>query len=310
MQLAAEKIYTHFIELFHEMVKFYEESPLKHAWKSFSAPLSVRFAPIIDAIDEQSQTMRHFASALAKREQRLMLKLLELIGKDVSVMAVDVSRLADAVVCEFALSAVIDIWLLLMADDDSYAINHQQHSDQSQRSAGRQDDIRDKVGRLWRAVGDSRFSIAILSETPSATAEGYRCALAFSRSETLELQCYLRRHLDPRLYHQQGHREDAARHCHGGLRPAIVRSYSLGFTGAWSIEIRADDNSPASEASGHASPAFAELKRGRSDLSRVQRNPHRQCLHHRALDRHPQARLIRHAPGIHRRRSEPAESRR
>jgi hypothetical protein len=109
MQLAAEKIYTHFIELFHEMVKFYEESPLKHAWKSFSAPLSVRFAPIIDAIDEQSQTMRHFASALAKREQRLMLKLLELIGKDVSVMAVDVSRLADAVVCEFALSAVIDI---------------------------------------------------------------------------------------------------------------------------------------------------------------------------------------------------------
>ena len=38
MQLAAEMIYTHFIELFHEMVKFYEESPLKHAWKSFSAP--------------------------------------------------------------------------------------------------------------------------------------------------------------------------------------------------------------------------------------------------------------------------------
>jgi hypothetical protein len=106
MQLAAEKIYTHLIKLFQEMVKFYEESPLKHAWKSFSAPLSVRFAPIIEAIDEQSQFMRHFASAVAKKEQRLMLKLLELIGKDVSFMAVDVSRLAEAVVCEFALSAV------------------------------------------------------------------------------------------------------------------------------------------------------------------------------------------------------------
>jgi hypothetical protein len=57
MQHAAEKVYGFFKELFHEMVKFYE-SPLKHAWKSFSQPLTVRFAPIIDAIDKQSQFMR------------------------------------------------------------------------------------------------------------------------------------------------------------------------------------------------------------------------------------------------------------
>ena len=100
MQLAAEKIYSSLIELFREMVKFYEESPLKHAWKSFSAPLSVRFALIIEAIDEQSRFMQEFSSALAKKEQRLILKLLELIGKDVSVMAIDMSRLADAVVCK------------------------------------------------------------------------------------------------------------------------------------------------------------------------------------------------------------------
>jgi hypothetical protein len=37
--------------------------------------------------------------------------LLELMGKDVSVMAIDVSRLADAVVCEFALSAVVAVWV-------------------------------------------------------------------------------------------------------------------------------------------------------------------------------------------------------
>ena len=126
MQLAAEKIYGSLIELFSEMVRFYEESPLKHAWKSFSAPLSVRFAPIIEAIDEQSRFMRDFASALAKKEQRLMLKLLELIGKDVSVMAIDVSRLADAVVCEFTLSVVVAVWVLLMVPD-SYAIRCYQH---------------------------------------------------------------------------------------------------------------------------------------------------------------------------------------
>ena len=126
MQLAAEKVYASLIELFQEMVKFYEESPLKHAWKSFSAPLSVRFAPIIEAIDEQSRFMRDFASALAKKEQRLMLKLLELIGKDVSVMAIDVSRLADAVVCEFTLSVVVAVWVLLMVPD-SYAIRCYQH---------------------------------------------------------------------------------------------------------------------------------------------------------------------------------------
>ena len=140
MQLAAEKIYGSLIELFQEMVKFYEESPLKHAWKSFSAPLSVRFAPIIEAIDEQSRFMRDFASGLAKKEQRLMLKLLELIGKDVSVMAIDVSRLADAVVCEFVLFAVVTSRILLMVDD-SYKICRYQHIDQGQRPAGRQDDI-------------------------------------------------------------------------------------------------------------------------------------------------------------------------
>jgi hypothetical protein len=107
MQLAAEKVYGSLIELFQEMVKFYEESPLKHAWKSFSAPLSVRFAPIIEAIDEQSRFMRDFASALAKREQRsmfelqqLMAKTMSLMGKDMSVVAIDVSRLAEACICE------------------------------------------------------------------------------------------------------------------------------------------------------------------------------------------------------------------
>jgi hypothetical protein len=107
MQLAAEKVYGSLIELFHQMVKFYEESPLKHAWKSFSAPLSIRFAPIIEAIDEQSQIMCHFASALAKREQRsmfelqqLMEKTVSLMGKDMSVMAINVSRLVEACICE------------------------------------------------------------------------------------------------------------------------------------------------------------------------------------------------------------------
>ena len=55
-----------------------------------------------------------------------MLKLLELIGKDVSVMAIDVSRLADAVVCEFTLSVVVAVWVLLMVPD-SYAIRCYQH---------------------------------------------------------------------------------------------------------------------------------------------------------------------------------------
>jgi hypothetical protein len=107
MQLAAEKVYGSFIELFHEMVKFYEESPLKHAWKSFSQPLSIRFAPLIEAIDEQSQFMRDFASALAKKEQRAIFKILQmmdqtmsLMGKDMSIMAIDVSRLAEAFICE------------------------------------------------------------------------------------------------------------------------------------------------------------------------------------------------------------------
>ena len=100
MQQAAEKVYGSLIELFHEMVKFYEESPLKHAWKSFSQPLSVRFDPLIDAIDEQSRFMRQLAATLAQREQRIIKQLLELLGRDMSVMAIDVSRIADAVICE------------------------------------------------------------------------------------------------------------------------------------------------------------------------------------------------------------------
>ena len=100
MQQAAEKVYGSFIELFHEMVKFYEESPLKHAWKSFGQPLSVRFTPLIEAINEQSRFMRQFAITLAQREQRVIKQLLLLMGKDISVMAIDMSRLADAVIGE------------------------------------------------------------------------------------------------------------------------------------------------------------------------------------------------------------------
>jgi hypothetical protein len=102
LQQAAEKVYGFIIEIFHEMVKFYEESPLKHAWKAFIQPLEVRFTPLVDAIDEQSRFMRDFASALAKKEQQSMYKLMQLMdknmslmGKDMSVMAVGLSRLAD-----------------------------------------------------------------------------------------------------------------------------------------------------------------------------------------------------------------------
>jgi hypothetical protein len=104
LQQAVEKVYGIFIELFHEMVRFYEESPLKHAWKSFSQPLSIRFNPLIDAIDEQSRFMHDFASALAKKEQHSMYKLLQLVDKKMSLMgkdmAVDLSRLADVYVCK------------------------------------------------------------------------------------------------------------------------------------------------------------------------------------------------------------------
>ena len=107
MQHAAEKVYASIVELFGGMAKFYEESPLKHAWKSFSQPLSIRFAPLVEAVEEQSRFMRDLASALAKREQRAMFKLLRLMdrnlslmGKDMSVMAVDVSKLADVLICE------------------------------------------------------------------------------------------------------------------------------------------------------------------------------------------------------------------
>jgi hypothetical protein len=84
VQHASENVYGFFKELFHEMVKFYEESPLKHAWKSISQPLSVRSAPIIDDIDEQSQFVRDFASALANKEQRLMASILQLMRNDTS----------------------------------------------------------------------------------------------------------------------------------------------------------------------------------------------------------------------------------
>lgn len=100
MQQAAEKVFGSLMELYHEMVKFYEEPPLKHAWKSFSQPLSVRFSPLIDAIDEQSRFMRQLAATLAQREQRAIQKLLERLGKDVSVMAIGVSRITEAVVGE------------------------------------------------------------------------------------------------------------------------------------------------------------------------------------------------------------------
>lgn len=106
MQQAAEKIYTVLISLFQEMMTFYEESPLEHAWKSFSHPMSIRFNPFIEAIEEQSVFMRAFASALAKREQRSMFELMKIMdsnisamGKGVSLMAVDVSKLVEVTSC-------------------------------------------------------------------------------------------------------------------------------------------------------------------------------------------------------------------
>jgi hypothetical protein len=107
LQQAAEKVYGFLIEIFHEMVKFYEESPVKHAWKSFIQPLSVRFTPLVEAIDEQSRLMDGFASALAKQELRVMHKLLQRMDKNMlsmdknmSVMTIDLSRLADVYTCK------------------------------------------------------------------------------------------------------------------------------------------------------------------------------------------------------------------
>lgn len=107
LQQAAENVYGVLIELFHEIVKFYEESPLKHAWKSFSQPLSVRFAPLISTIDEQSRCMSKIVSLLAKRElrsmherQQQMETQITLMGKDMSAMAAALSSLADNFTCE------------------------------------------------------------------------------------------------------------------------------------------------------------------------------------------------------------------
>lgn len=63
--------------------------------------------PLIEAINEQSRFMQDFASALGKREQRSMYKLMQLMdknmtlmGKDMTVVATDLSRLADVYMCK------------------------------------------------------------------------------------------------------------------------------------------------------------------------------------------------------------------
>ena len=100
LQQAAEKVYSILVELFHGVIKFYEESRSKHVWKSFTQPLSVRFNPLIEVIQEQSQFMRDLASAFAKREQRQMYKLIQLMSKDISVLKIDMSRLVGEFVCK------------------------------------------------------------------------------------------------------------------------------------------------------------------------------------------------------------------
>lgn len=112
IQQAAEKIYGVLVDLFQEMMTFYEESPLKHAWKSFSHPMSIRFSPYVEAITEQSHFMCALASALAKREQRSRFKMLKIMdnnisvmGKDVSLMAVDLSKLVQVTSCALSVSS-------------------------------------------------------------------------------------------------------------------------------------------------------------------------------------------------------------
>lgn len=60
LEKKAETLFTLIIRHFHEMLKFYSEGRLKHAWKSFIQPYSMRFKALKDEIDQCSRSFEQY----------------------------------------------------------------------------------------------------------------------------------------------------------------------------------------------------------------------------------------------------------
>lgn len=57
----AETLFALIIQHYHAMLKFYREGKLKHAWKSFIQPYSMRFKALKEEIDQCSRSIDLYA---------------------------------------------------------------------------------------------------------------------------------------------------------------------------------------------------------------------------------------------------------
>lgn len=72
IQQAADKINFSIVELFIEMLKFYEEGRAKHVWHSFTKPFAIRFQSIRDSVRMNSALLERLASAYGRKEGRVI----------------------------------------------------------------------------------------------------------------------------------------------------------------------------------------------------------------------------------------------
>lgn len=72
IQQAADKINFSIVELFSEMLKFYEEGRAKHVWHSFTKPFAIRFQSIRDSVRTNSMLLERLASAYGRKEGRVI----------------------------------------------------------------------------------------------------------------------------------------------------------------------------------------------------------------------------------------------
>lgn len=64
LQVKAQQLFALIIQHFHDLLKFYGEGRLKHAWRAFIQPFSLRFMKIRDEIDECSRSIDKRAEVL------------------------------------------------------------------------------------------------------------------------------------------------------------------------------------------------------------------------------------------------------
>lgn len=235
MQAAAEELYSLLIEQFERVLKFYEENPWKHAWKSFISPYSLRFEDLDKSIDASARHLESLAVALHHQStqaahQAQFDMLLDIVGRLSTIEGLSRGH-GNQLHCEYTntwfhcLSRLICPFSTSCLHLRSALACRAEHAGY-QACANDRSRLANTISRTTRRLTPSSFALQAICHTEQARPAD---CMAVFRSEPMEYKTMRRNALGVRVP------KSAKRNQRGGdtddrLRPDVQNPGLLGST--------------------------------------------------------------------------------